>query len=257
MTSLATLNLNPRKIANQSLPPNGIKMLPLPLDFTAQSSYAVDLSNAQMRGFIDTVQVAYIDNSANNVALTLQIGNPVVQTIKAQANTQGYYPITMTDPPYIVASCPGGSAGTLITLINVPLPPIIWTTAGGVALYDGAGNLKTADQNIAPLISGSRLKVNVGTALAPVSHSGTIAAANTSQVLMAANANRNGWRFQNLDATADIWFNDLGGAAAIAGTDSFKVAAGQTYESPAGCCTNTGIAIICATINTKFSCVEF
>ncbi|MNK27666.1 hypothetical protein D3C87_460280 [compost metagenome] len=86
--------------------------------------------------------------------------------------------------------------------------------------------------------------------------SGTITTGGTSQTLMAANPARRGWRIQNI-STGDLWFNDLGGAAAVATPGSFKIAPGGYFETSFGGISTTAIRIVGATTGQGFSASEW
>ncbi|RKR46334.1 hypothetical protein B0G82_4017 [Paraburkholderia sp. BL17N1] len=86
--------------------------------------------------------------------------------------------------------------------------------------------------------------------------SSSITAGGTAQQLAAANAARRGWRLQNT-STGDLWFNDTGNAASIAGAGSFKVASGGYYETPNGGASQSAISIYGATVAQSFSASEW
>jgi hypothetical protein len=73
--------------------------------------------------------------------------------------------------------------------------------------------------------------------------SGTITLANTAQTLMPANASRHGWSLQN-KSNANLWFNDLGGAADPAANNSTFIPPGAYYESETGGASITSVSII-------------
>lgn len=89
----------------------------------------------------------------------------------------------------------------------------------------------------------------------PVSRSGTIATGGSSQMLMAANAARTGWWVQNL-SSADLWVNEVGGAAAE-GQPSLRVPAGALYECPRGGAALSQINIFGVTTGQAFTAREF
>jgi hypothetical protein len=85
--------------------------------------------------------------------------------------------------------------------------------------------------------------------------SGTITAGATAQTLMAANSSRLGWQLQN-NSVGDLWFNELG-STAVANQPSFKLAPGDSYESPVGATTTAAISIIGATTGQAFTAREW
>ena len=85
--------------------------------------------------------------------------------------------------------------------------------------------------------------------------SGTITSGGNAQTLMAANASRNGWQLQN-NSTGNLWFNELGGTA-VQTQPSFRLAPGESYESPVGASTALAISIIGATTGQTFTAREW
>lgn len=83
----------------------------------------------------------------------------------------------------------------------------------------------------------------------PTDGSGTITTGGTSQTVFAANPNRRYFEFQNISDT-DMYVNF--GAAAVADSNSFKIAAGGAYVNPSNYCPTTSITVICATTGKKF-----
>lgn len=90
----------------------------------------------------------------------------------------------------------------------------------------------------------------------PTSRSGTVTAASVSQQLMAANPNRMGWSIQNI-GMSDIWFNEFGGAASIAGTNCTQIVAGGYFSTQPGEQTITAITIFCVTASQPFTAKEW
>jgi hypothetical protein len=85
--------------------------------------------------------------------------------------------------------------------------------------------------------------------------SGTITAGATAQTLMSANSSRLGWQLQN-NSVGDIWFNELG-STAVENQPSFKLAPGDSYESPVGATTTAAISIIGSTTGQAFTAREW
>lgn len=83
----------------------------------------------------------------------------------------------------------------------------------------------------------------------PTDGSTTITAGGTSQVVFAANSNRRYFEFQNISDT-DMYINF--GAAAVADSNSFKIAAGGGYVNASNYCPKGSITVICATTGKKF-----
>lgn len=89
----------------------------------------------------------------------------------------------------------------------------------------------------------------------PTNRSGTLAAASTSQQVMAANASRRGFMIQN-NSSAALWINELGATAALA-QPSIQIAAGATYTSPDGAASPLAINIIGGTLGQAFTAREW
>jgi hypothetical protein len=86
--------------------------------------------------------------------------------------------------------------------------------------------------------------------------SGAITLGGTAQSLMAANAARKGWSFQN-KSSADMYFNDLGGTASATANNATYLPAGAYYESEPGGASVQAISIFCATTNASFAAKEW
>lgn len=82
-----------------------------------------------------------------------------------------------------------------------------------------------------------------------VDGSTTITTGGTSQVVFAANGSRRYLEIQNISDT-DMYINF--GAAAVADSNSFKIAAGGSYINASNWCPQTSVTIICATTGKKF-----
>lgn len=86
--------------------------------------------------------------------------------------------------------------------------------------------------------------------------SGSITTGGTAQQLVAADANRHGWRLMNT-SSGDLWFNDTGGAASAGGAGCYKLTAGGYYESPPGGASTAAITIYGATTGQTFSAARW
>lgn len=128
MASVNQTNLQILLTQNQLIPDEGPRSIPLPLDFTANGSYVLDLEPLQTQGFFSMVQTVFIDMSGSAVPLTLQITGGGGQTIVAKANTQGYYTILCPNPARMIFTCVGGPAMTAY-LCNFAIPGSVWPTA--------------------------------------------------------------------------------------------------------------------------------
>lgn len=81
--------------------------------------------------------------------------------------------------------------------------------------------------------------------------SGAITTGGTAQVLAVQDKNRRSLTGQNI-STGDLWLNESGGTAAINGTGSYRVAAGDFFQIS----TNRAISIFGAVTGQKFTATE-
>lgn len=90
-------------------------------------------------------------------------------------------------------------------------------------------------------------------AVTPTNKSGTIASGGTAQTAIAANASRQGWCIQNLDATEVMYVRS--GAAATTGTGTKLGPGAQACNAP-GLIDQGNISVIAATTAHAFSGFE-
>lgn len=86
--------------------------------------------------------------------------------------------------------------------------------------------------------------------------SGAIALGGQAQTLMAANATRKGWSFQN-KSNANIWFNDLGGTADPTANNATYLPPGAYYESEPGGASVAAISLIGDATGAQFAAREW
>jgi hypothetical protein len=122
-----------------------------------------------------------------------------------------------------------------------------WALAAGSALIGKVGIDQTT-----PFTTNA---VGIVGRITKTDRSGTVTTGATAQTLMPANSARLGWQLQN-NSVGDIWFNELG-ATAVANQPSFKLAPGDSYESPVGATTTAAISIIGATTGQPFTAREW
>lgn len=116
---------NKFEIFNMQLSDKGPLAVPIILDFTINDDILVDLSSEYQQGFIDYVSGIWVDNSENSEDLYIKISS-INQTIVCAANTQGYYPVFITNPPVIDFETTG-DVKLQVIFYNVPLFPISWS----------------------------------------------------------------------------------------------------------------------------------
>ena len=157
MATSLPFNLAGIRVGNATIPKEGPKAIPVALDFTAQSSYTIDVSSLYAQGVLSIIQVIYVDAADGTGDFIFNISG-TAQRLKIQAGSQGYYPVLSPANGLITVS--GAGVGQIF-LINVPMSVLTWLNEGegGTFAFDNAGNLKTADQGLAGLITPDGLKV--------------------------------------------------------------------------------------------------
>lgn len=101
---------------------------------------------------------------------------------------------------------------------------------------------------------GNVVGVSAGSVLPTgTNRSGAITTGGTAQTLAAANATRIGLEIQNIDATEDMWLNEIGGAAALNTAGSYKIGAGSSARVR----TNQAVSVIAATTGHKWTATEW
>ena len=113
-------------VTNQTVPPSseGMKMVPVGINFSTDSSFMLDLSSYLSSTRISQVQTIFIDNSDNGSSVTVTIP-ATQQRLICPANSQGYFPILCTSPVKLSFQ----SAGNVLVwffLLNFPVAPGVW-----------------------------------------------------------------------------------------------------------------------------------
>ncbi len=244
--------------------------IPCACDFGATgipaAGYIIDPSRAYNNGTIKTVQSIFFDNSQCNGQTQVYI--PAFnQLFTLAAFQQGYFqilaPLLSGGVMFVTSTATSGVANVL--LLNTLMRTATWST---IAASSG-GSIPVSDAILDATVSAgpaqAATKVSVLTKaaqLTAVDRSGTIAVANTSQVLAAANANRQGLELQNIDGAnlEGLWYNPTGGAAVVGGVGSFELAAAGSANFPGGFAkiiTSNAVSIIATTAGHKFSAIEY
>lgn len=111
-------------------PEKGPVIMPIPLDFSAQNPFLVDLEREVSADRIEWVQTIFIDNSANTTAVTITWAISG-QIIVIPPGSQAYLPVLVPNTPRFSISTTG-TPTVYLHAINVPMPAIIWNTSGTV-----------------------------------------------------------------------------------------------------------------------------
>jgi len=108
------------------IPAEGPIAIPFPISFANNSSYSLDISQLVQQGRISLVQCMFVDNSANDTTISIQIGNPQsLQTIVVPSQSQGYFQILSPNPAkFLFTSQTLGSI--LVVLLNSPVAGVVW-----------------------------------------------------------------------------------------------------------------------------------
>lgn len=244
--------------------------IPCACDFGATgipaTGYIIDPSRFYNNGAIKTIQSIFFDNSQCNGAT--QVFVPAFnQVFTLAAGQQGYFqvlaPLLSGGVMLVTSAATTGIANVL--LLNTLMRTATWSTIAAT----GSGSVPVSDAVLdatvgaGPAQTATKISVITKAAqLTAVDRSGTIAVANTSQVLAAANANRQGLEIQNIDGAnlEGLWYNPSGGAAVVGGVGSFELAAAGSANFPGGFAkiiTSNAVNIIATTAGHKFSAVEY
>ena len=190
--------------------PKQPKALPLTLDFsnaTGQAVQLIDLTNAQQRTVIDSVQSIFLDMSNMSQAVTVLVqGSNMI--IVAEPGTQGFYPVLAPPPLRFTFTSTLGAGSLKVFLTNVNMPSSKWVTTpggtGGTQLVSDvaaeaslatlaasvtSNKVAVSDANLEALITSGKLAV-ADPALEALITSGKLsvadAAAEASLVTLAA-----------------------------------------------------------------------
>jgi hypothetical protein len=225
------------------------------------SGYVIDPSRFFNNGSIKSIQTIYFDNSNNNAFATVY--NPQFnQQFSLPAGYQGFFNILCGKGSggVLYVTTTGGTGLVTVSLLNVYLPTATWAALSSP--LPAGSTIPVSDAVLDPLAVGGRFNVRTLSAqFTGVDRSGTIAAANTSQVLMPANAARQGFTIENIDGAIleALWISFVG-AAAVGGAGSFSLAAASSPNFPGGSIqgvVSNQITVVSTTIAHKFSALEW
>lgn len=113
-------------VSNVIVPAGGPRVIPANLDFTNVAAIDIDGQQIIDTGGIQYIQGVFIDNGDNAAGFTLEIGG-TNQRIKVAPNTQGYYPIMVTNPPKMIARTVQLNGRIVpVFFYNVPIQAVSW-----------------------------------------------------------------------------------------------------------------------------------
>lgn len=230
--------------------PQQAAMLYIPLDFTADEIIQVDMPvshGIRNTTGLDGAQSVFIDNSANGSSVTLNFNNGFDITCPAYA--AGVFPILVDlQGLKFIASSTGGAV-TKTWFTNTREQPALWSTKIPIA---GTINVSGSSIFSSPAFGNY------------IDHGASLAAANTSQQLLAANANRLSYLIKNPGtptgqgiAAPEPAYINFGAAATIGGTASIELLPGETLTAEnIGIVTVQQITWIAATAGHQLYCKE-
>jgi hypothetical protein len=251
MANATTTVPNPIKVNIGSAPAEGRLCVPYNIDFTAQQTATIDLTNIQqMQQRISFVQTVYVDNSLNAQPVTLTMAN-TSQKLTVPANSQAYLPMALSLQNSIVVATTGGIVLPL-QLFNFGIAPFVWSALNPLSGGSG-GTIPVSDAILESTVSNGAINTQVTGNISPTGASGTITAGGTAQTLLLANATRKYLRFQNT-SSGTLWLNDNGGTAGANVGDSIEIAPNQMYETYPGTASNKAISVFGATTGQQFAC---
>lgn len=142
--------LNSFQTPNLALPSAGSMAISVALDFTARAAIAGSLQQELLDDRIELIQSIYIDNADNSSVMDLTLlGAPIPQRIRAQANTQGWYPLSwpLGNGAYKAVS----NSGAVINVIfaNYAMPYLVWGPPSGIIVVPALANVALNALNFA------------------------------------------------------------------------------------------------------------
>lgn len=144
-------------------PVEGSRVIPCVFNWTAQTGYQDDLSQAVAVGELTSIQTVIIDNSANSQPVTL-ISPGTGNSIICPANSQGIFPIMFSGAPLYQVSVPAVLSGayTRVMFLNIPLSPAVWAGAAPGSLAAISPVLDGGKLSALGLAASTQVKVGAG-----------------------------------------------------------------------------------------------
>ncbi|MDE2101031.1 MAG: DUF1859 domain-containing protein [Patescibacteria group bacterium] len=233
-------------------------------DFSASGipskGYSIDITKFQQSKYFHVLQCLFIDNSLNNGYVL--VNSPLFgQAFALPPGYQGYFPILgaqMSGVPLQVTST--GNQSATVILLNTYFPAMQWPAT--VTPPSAGSPQAVSDAILDATVYANRVRVStLQSQITGTDKSGTIAAANTPQLLIAANPNRQKWRLQNIDSALSaegLWWG-YSNTITVGGPGAFELAAASSASFPGGYVEGTesnAIYVVAATLGHKFSASE-
>jgi len=127
MQNIDSVHVNSVPVFNDRISEGGPIAYPVNLDFTANTSYTLDLSQILHLTYLDYVQTMYVDTNGAAGPVTITIRG-VNQVFVIQANTEGYYPVLANSPLVFDFVSLTANAVVKVILFNNPISPGQWPT---------------------------------------------------------------------------------------------------------------------------------
>lgn len=234
-------------------------------DFSASGipadGYVIDTTPYINRMQLRVVQTVYLDNSNNNGYA--EVYNPTFnQSFSLPAGYQGYFPILgakVSANKFQVTST--GNKVVNVSFLNCLMPLGIWAAT----VTPPASGLPQAvsDAIVDATVYANRQRVwTLADQTTAADASGSITAAGVSQVLLPANATRQGFVVQNIDSAFQaeaLWISPTG-VAVVGGPGSISIAAAASLGYPGGASQyqwSNQITIVAASAGHKFTCIQW
>lgn len=143
-------------VYNGRFPTQGPKVVPVPLDFSLQQSFTIDLTQSARLKQIDIIQGVFFDNSLNTTPLTI-VTKTTNQNLSCPGSSQGYLPLFAGDTPIFTVTCQGGHRATIF-FNNIPLPAAVWPATGS-PLFNASGAMIVSDAVLDAAVNANVLSV--------------------------------------------------------------------------------------------------
>lgn len=253
MTTLPNqLGLIPNNVTAGVPACEGRKSITTQIDFSLGLTFQLDLTAIENQQFVRSIQTIYCDNSGNPNPVTITMG-VTIQSIVIPRNSCAYIPLLLPVPS-VIKFASTQPVLVKVQLLNFFLPPYIWSAFGAANQYDANGNLKTADQNLAPLVVNNGLNVNTKpNDLATINNdSTTITAGGTVQLLFPTNLSRQRFIISNPSTATEILQVLLGSNTA----GRIDLVPGATWDEANFSVYGGNVYVVAATTGHAFTAYE-
>lgn len=134
---------NPQKNSLGAAPAEGPMVVPVFVDFTAVTSYKLDLTYIQQQGRLSMIQTIYVDNSLNAQPITI-ITDTVNQSVRIPAYCQAYIPLAVTNKMAITLNSTGAVV-VPVHVLNVAMNAAVWVAGQNPPVVSPTGAITVTD----------------------------------------------------------------------------------------------------------------